>query len=123
MTLFDRLTHGGMKDSIKTLALTLTLTLALTLTLSNPSPNPNPSRYQARGFEWRRCRDTLRPLVDLGDLDLAEEIADAELGGEIAVVVVPRWRWWCYEIGRYYRPYYYLAGTGGSSKALVQPLY
>ena len=60
----------------------------------------------------------------LQDLDLAEEIADAELGGEIAVVVVvPRWRWWCYEIGRYYRPYYYLGGTGGSSKALVQPWY
>ena len=34
MTLFDRLTHGGMKDSIKTLALTLTLTLALTLALT-----------------------------------------------------------------------------------------
>ena len=102
----------------------LTLTLTLTLTLSNPNPNPNPNPNQARGFEWRRCRDTLRPLVDLGDLDLAEEIAAAELGGEIAVVVVvPRWRWWCYEIGRYYRPYYYLGGTGGSSKALVQPWY
>ena len=63
------------------LTLTLTLTLALTLTLSNPNPNPNPNPSQARGFEWRRCRDTLRPLVDLGDLDLAEEIADAELGG------------------------------------------
>ena len=34
---------------------------------SNPDPNPNPNANQ----------------VDLADLDLAEEIADVELGGEI----------------------------------------
>ena len=123
----DALEARGLLSLALALALPLTLARALANPYPNPSananPHPNPSRYQARGFEWRRCRDTLRPLVDLGDLDLAEEIADAELGGEIAMVVVPRRRWWCHEIGRYYRAYYYLGGTGGSSKALVQPWY
>jgi len=49
--------------------------------LTDTSPPAARDALEARGFEWRRCRDTLRPLVDLADLDLAEEVADAELGG------------------------------------------
>ena len=81
----DALEARGLLSLTLSLALPLTLTRALAnpypIPSANANPHPNPSRYQARGFEWRRCRDTLRPLVDLGDLDLAEEIADAELGG------------------------------------------
>ena len=40
-------------------------------------------RLEARGFEFRACRDTLRPLVDLADLDPDEAETDAALGGEM----------------------------------------
>lgn len=38
---------------------------------------------EARGFAFRACCERLLPLVDLSELDPADEAADAELGGSL----------------------------------------